>query len=57
MQKVSLEGLKRFHERTRCMLAGRDAEDSEGFVNTPIVRGSTVIYQSLDAFMARKSST
>jgi cystathionine beta-lyase len=57
MQKVSLEGLKRFHERTRCMLAGRDEEDSEGFVNTPIVRGSTVIYQSLDAFMARKSST
>lgn len=55
MKKVSLEGLKRFRERTRIVLAGRDPEDSYGFVNTPIVRGSTVVYPSLDAFMARKS--
>ena len=55
MKKVPLEGLKRFRERTRLVLAGRDPEDSYGFVNTPIVRGSTVLYQSLDAFMARKA--
>lgn len=55
MKKVPLEGLRRFRERTRIVLAGRDPEDSYGFVNTPIVRGSTVVYPSLEAFMARKS--
>ncbi len=55
MKKVSLEGLQRFRERTRVVMAGRDPEDSYGFVNPPIVRGSTVVYQSLDEFMARKA--
>ncbi|MCO4054753.1 MAG: cystathionine beta-lyase [Bosea sp.] len=55
MKKVSLEGLKRFRERTRIVMAGRDPEDSYGFVNPPIVRGSTVVYQSLDAFLERKA--
>lgn len=55
MKKVPLEGLKRFRERTRIVLAGRDPEDSYGFVNPPIVRGSTVVYQSLDEFTARKA--
>jgi cystathionine beta-lyase len=55
MKKVSLEGLKRFRERTRIVMAGRDPEDSYGFVNPPIVRGSTVVYQSLDTFLERKA--
>ena len=55
MKKIPLEGLKRFRERTRVVLAGRDPEDSYGFVNPPIVRGSTVVYQSLDAFQQRKA--
>jgi cystathionine beta-lyase len=55
MKKVPLEGLKRFRERTRIVMAGRDPEDSYGFVNPPIVRGSTVVYQSLDAFLDRKA--
>jgi cystathionine beta-lyase len=55
MKKIPLEGLKRFRERTRVVLAGRDPEDSYGFVNPPIVRGSTVVYQSMDDFLVRKS--
>jgi cystathionine beta-lyase len=55
MKKVSLEGLKRFRERTRIVMAGRDPEDSYGFVNPPIVRGSTVVYQSLEDFTGRKA--
>jgi cysteine-S-conjugate beta-lyase len=55
MKKIALNDLKRFRERTRIVLAGRDPEDSYGFVNTPIVRGSTVVYQKLDDFMARKA--
>jgi cystathionine beta-lyase len=55
MKKVPLEGLKRFRERTRIVLAGRDPEDSYGFVNPPIVRGSTVVYPSMADFLVRKS--
>jgi cystathionine beta-lyase len=55
MKKIPLKDLPRFRERTRIMLAGRDPEDSYGFVNPPIVRGSTVVYQSMEQFMERKA--
>lgn len=55
MKKISVAELKRFRERTRIVLAGRDPADSYGFVNPPIVRGSTVIYPSMDDFLARKA--
>lgn len=55
MKKVPLAELKRFRERTRVVLAGRDPADSYGFVNPPIVRGSTVIYPSMEDFLVRKS--
>lgn len=55
MKKVPLAELKRFRERTRIVLAGRDPADSYGFVNPPIVRGSTVIYPSMEDFMVRKA--
>ena len=55
MKKIPVAELKRFRERTRTVLAGRDPADSYGFVNPPIVRGSTVIYPSMDDFLARKA--
>jgi cystathionine beta-lyase len=55
MRKIDSGDLRRFSERTRLILAGRDPEDSYGFVNVPIVRGSTVIYQTTEAFLARKA--
>lgn len=55
MKKIPVAELKRFRERTRIVLAGRDPADSYGFVNPPIVRGSTVIYPSMDDFLARKA--
>ncbi len=55
MKKIPVAELKRFRERTRIVLAGRDPADSSGFVNPPIVRGSTVIYPSMDDFLARKA--
>ena len=36
-------------------MAGRDPADSYGFVNPPIVRGSTVVYPSTEDFLARKA--
>jgi cystathionine beta-lyase len=37
------------------VLAGRDPADSFGFVNPPIVRGSTVLYPTMEDFVARKA--
>ncbi len=42
-------------ERTRLVHAGRDPSDQFGFVNTPIYRGSTVLYPSYDALINRDS--
>jgi len=38
---------------TRLVTAGRDPWAQHGFVNTPIYRGSTVLYPNADAFMRR----
>jgi len=55
MKKLSSPDFARLDERTRLVLAGRDPTDSYGFVNPPIVRGSTVIYQTTEDFLARKA--
>src|ERR1044071_1245130 len=47
--------LSRFKPRTRLVHAGRDASGQHGFVNTPIYRGSTVLYPSADDFMHRRA--
>lgn len=41
--------------QSRLILSGRNLDDSFGFVNPPIVRGSTVVYSNYDDFMARKA--
>lgn len=55
MKKLSKPEFARLRETTRLVLAGRDPADSYGFVNPPIVRGSTVVYPSTEDFLARKA--
>ena len=44
----------RFGKRTRLVHAGRDPSEQHGFVNTPIYRGSTVLYPSVDDLQHRR---
>lgn len=55
MKKLSQPDFSRLREKTRLVLAGRDPSDSYGFVNPAIVRGSTVIYPTMEDFLVRKS--
>ncbi len=55
MKKLSIDALAELSPRTRMVLAGRDPEDSFGFVNPPIVRGSTVVYPTTEDFLARRA--
>ncbi len=41
-------------ERTRLVHAGRDPSEQHGFVNTPIYRGSTVLYPTTDDILNRR---
>lgn len=45
---------RRLSERTRLVLAGRKPADQFGFVNTPIYRGSTVLYPTYEELQARR---
>ena len=55
MKKLTPTEFARLGSRTRLALAGRNAEDSFGFVNPPIVRGSTVLYPNTEDFLVRKA--
>lgn len=55
MKKLSPSAFAGLREKTRLVLAGRDPADSYGFVNPAIVRGSTVIYPTMEDFLARKA--
>jgi cystathionine beta-lyase len=46
--------LSTFRERTRLVHAGRDPSEQHGFVNTPIYRGSTVLYPTTDDLLNRR---
>lgn len=41
-------------ERTRLVHAGRDPNEQHGFVNTPIYRGSTVLFPTTDDLLNRR---
>ena len=41
--------------RTKLVHAGRHASEQHGFVNTPVYRGSTVLFPTLEDFSARKA--
>lgn len=55
MKKLPASDFARLGERTRLVMAGRDPADSYGFVNPPIVRGSTVVYPNTADFLARRA--
>ena len=40
---------------TKIVSAGRDPTAQHGFVNTPIYRGSTVLYPTAQDFLVRKA--
>jgi cystathionine beta-lyase len=46
--------LAAYGERTRLVHAGRDPWEQHGFVNTPIYRGSTVLYPTTDDLLHRR---
>jgi cystathionine beta-lyase len=46
----------RFGESTRLVHAGRDPFEQNGFVNTPIYRGSTVLYRTYDDIRNRRGA-
>ena len=46
--------LSAYGERTRLVHAGRDPFEQHGFVNTPIYRGSTVLYPTTDDLLNRR---
>ena len=54
MAKPPSSDLGRFGERTRLVHAGRDPFEQHGFVNTPIYRGSTVLFPTMDDLMHRR---
>ncbi|QCK87225.1 cystathionine beta-lyase [Phreatobacter aquaticus] len=45
---------KRLSERTRLVVGGRKPSEQFGFVNTPIYRGSTVLYPTYEELQARR---
>lgn len=55
MKKLTPTEFARLGSRTRLAMAGRNSEDSFGFVNPPIVRGSTVLYPNTEDFLVRKA--
>ncbi|ACB95236.1 cystathionine beta-lyase [Beijerinckia indica] len=54
MTDTKRDGHKGFKSRTRLVHAGRDPSEQFGYVNTPIYRGSTVLYPTLDDLYARR---
>jgi cystathionine beta-lyase len=55
MAKPPSSDLGRFRERTRLVHAGRDPFEQHGFVNTPVYRGSTVLYRTTDDVVHRRA--
>ena len=54
MSKTPPRDRGRFGADTRLVLAGRDPGAQHGFVNTPIYRGSTVLYPTYDDIKHRR---
>jgi len=53
MTKLTNETRARLRESTRLIHAGRDPENQFGFVNTPIYRGSTVLFPTMASLKDR----
>lgn len=55
MTKTTPEGRRNLHNRTKLVHAGRHPFENYGFVNTPIYRGSTVLYPTYADLLARNT--
>jgi cystathionine beta-lyase len=56
MSKSSPQSRKGFRPRTKLVYAGRAPDDQFGFVNTPIYRGSTVLFPDVATLESRAGS-
>ncbi len=54
MTETPADNRKNLKSRTKLVHAGRKPSEQCGFVNTPIYRGSTVLFPTLDDLMARR---
>ena len=54
MAKSSSTDPRRYRERTRLVHAGRDPWEQHGFINTPIYRGSTVLFPTMEDLRHRR---
>ncbi|MGJ3264051.1 MAG: cystathionine beta-lyase [Salinarimonas sp.] len=54
MQMTEENARPRWSDRTRLVHAGRDPSTQHGFVNTPIYRGSTVLFPTMDDLLNRR---
>ena len=53
MKKLTPQDLNALSDRTQLVYAGRDPSEQFGFVNTPIYRGSTVLYPNVQTLSDR----
>lgn len=53
MTKLTPETSSTLRSRTRLVYAGRDPQQQHGFINTPVYRGSTVLYDSVAELKTR----
>jgi len=51
MSSTDKRAARELTDETKLLLLGRDPEAHHGFVNTPIYRGSTVLFPTLDALL------
>jgi cystathionine beta-lyase len=56
MTKSTPESRKNMRPRTKLVYAGREPQEQFGFVNTPVYRGSTVLFPNVAALEARGSA-
>ena len=54
MAETPANNRKNLKSRTKLVHSGRKPSEQSGFVNTPIYRGSTVLFPTLDDLMARR---
>ena len=55
MTETTPEDRLRLKTRTKLVHAGRRPSEQQGFVNTPVYRGSTILFPTLEDFSARKA--
>ena len=54
MKKLTDEAKARLRSRSRLVHLGRDGETTQGFVNVPPFRGSTVLFPDVATLKSRK---